>query len=99
MTTTVMWFRRDLRLADNPALAAAAAGGDVVPLFVIDPAFIRAGAPRLAFLAECLAELHEATRGALVIRRGNPVDVVPAVADRGGGLDGEHRRRLRPVRP
>ena len=38
-----MWFRRDLRLADNPALLAAVeearASGDgrVVPLFVVDP--------------------------------------------------------------
>ena len=34
-----MWFRRDLRLDDSPALAAAAAAGDggVVPLFVVDP--------------------------------------------------------------
>ena len=38
-----MWFRRDLRLDDLPALAAAgAAGGDgVVPLFVVDPRVLR----------------------------------------------------------
>ncbi|NBB83773.1 MAG: deoxyribodipyrimidine photo-lyase, partial [Alphaproteobacteria bacterium] len=35
--TTILWLRRDLRLADNPALhAAAMAGGPVVPLFVLD---------------------------------------------------------------
>ena len=33
----VVWLRRDLRLADNPALAAAAARGPVVPVFVLDP--------------------------------------------------------------
>ncbi len=38
-----MWFRRDLRLGDNPALVAAAAEGDVVAVFVVDPAFDRAG--------------------------------------------------------
>ncbi|MFZ9292097.1 MAG: deoxyribodipyrimidine photo-lyase, partial [Ilumatobacteraceae bacterium] len=36
-----MWFRRDLRLADNPALAAALAEGTVTPLFVLDPLFLR----------------------------------------------------------
>ena len=36
--SSVMWFRRDLRLADNEALCAAAANGPVTPLFVIDPA-------------------------------------------------------------
>ena len=35
-----MWFRRDLRLADNPALLAAGAdGAEVVPVFVVDPRF------------------------------------------------------------
>jgi deoxyribodipyrimidine photolyase len=33
----VVWLRRDLRLADNPALADAAARGAVVPVFVLDP--------------------------------------------------------------
>ncbi|MCB1038369.1 MAG: deoxyribodipyrimidine photo-lyase, partial [Acidimicrobiales bacterium] len=35
----VCWFRRDLRLADHPALTAAASRAPVVPLFVHDPAF------------------------------------------------------------
>ena len=35
--TTLLWFRRDLRLADNPALAAAMARGKpVVPVFILD---------------------------------------------------------------
>ena len=34
---SVMWFRRDLRLGDNPALLEAAAD-DVLPLFVLDTA-------------------------------------------------------------
>ena len=35
------WFRKDLRLDDNTALAAAArdAGGDVVPFYASDPAW------------------------------------------------------------
>ena len=77
----VMWFRRDLRLADNPALAAALAEGTVTPLFVLDPLFLRrAGAPRLAFMFRCLRELDASLGGALVVRTGDPVAVVPAVA-------------------
>nr|BAA32809.1 blue-light photoreceptor [Adiantum capillus-veneris]BAA32812.1 blue-light photoreceptor [Adiantum capillus-veneris] len=34
---TVVWFRRDLRLEDNPALAAAARAGAVVPVFIWSP--------------------------------------------------------------
>ena len=35
--TTVMWFRRDLRLGDNPALLDACDSAGVLPLFVLDP--------------------------------------------------------------
>ncbi|ANC29644.1 Deoxyribodipyrimidine photo-lyase [Isoptericola dokdonensis DS-3] len=83
--TTVMWFRRDLRLADNPALVAAveaarADGDDVVGLYVLDEAlWSRAGANRLAYLVDSLRALDEACGGALVVRRGDPREVVPAV--------------------
>ena len=81
MPNSVIWFRRDLRLADNPALIAAAANGDVTPLFVLDPIFLsRSGAPRLAFLFRNLRELNESMGGALVVRSGDPVQVVAQVA-------------------
>jgi deoxyribodipyrimidine photo-lyase len=77
----VMWFRRDLRLAHHPALTAAvAAGVEVIPLFVDDPAFDSAGAARRAYLRVALAALRESMGGALVIRRGDPRDVVPRLA-------------------
>ncbi|MCB0999750.1 MAG: deoxyribodipyrimidine photo-lyase [Acidimicrobiales bacterium] len=76
----VLWFRRDLRLDDHPALAATHAHGDVVPLFVVDPAFAAAGLPRRGFMASALQALDERIGGALVYRHGDPVDVVPAFA-------------------
>ena len=80
-TNSVMWFRRDLRVADNEALVAAARTGSVTPLFVIDPKFFEhSGAPRLAFLLRNLTELNKSMGGALVVRTGNPIDVVPAGA-------------------
>jgi deoxyribodipyrimidine photo-lyase len=83
-----MWFRRDLRIEDLHALAAAVAaagdGGVMVPLFVIDPAlWDRAGANRRWFLRGALAALNEALteRGSrLILRYGDPIEVVPAVA-------------------
>lgn len=81
---SIMWFRRDLRLRDHPALAEACAAGEVLPVFVLDPAFARAGAPRLALLHDCLAALAAATGGALVVRHGDPGRVIPAVADEVG---------------
>ena len=82
--TSVMWFRRDLRLADNPALlsavADAAADQAVVPLFVLDPALTRpAGGSRRAYLAASLADLGSRI-GGLQLRRGDPVHEVVAVA-------------------
>ena len=77
---TVVWFRRDLRLTDNAAVAAAAADGAVIALFAVDPAFAASGAPRRAFMADALDALNRSTGGALVYRSGDPVDVVPAVA-------------------
>jgi deoxyribodipyrimidine photo-lyase len=77
---SIMWFRRDLRVDDHPALEAACAGGSVLALFVIDPAFALSGTPRRRMLAAALARLDAAIGGALVIRRGDPATVVPAVA-------------------
>ena len=37
-TSAVMWFRRDLRVRDNPALLAALEEGSATALFVVDPA-------------------------------------------------------------
>ena len=57
---TVLWFRRDLRRHDNPALltaarTAAVPAGEVVPLFVVDPVlWDPAGPVRRAALASAL---------------------------------------------
>ncbi|MFZ2224151.1 MAG: deoxyribodipyrimidine photo-lyase [Candidatus Deferrimicrobium sp.] len=74
---TVVWFRRDLRLSDNPALAAAVArGGPVVAAWVHAPLEEGDSAPGAAarvFLHDALqslAESLEARGGRLVLRRG-----------------------------
>ncbi|MGY1636717.1 cryptochrome/photolyase family protein [Geodermatophilus sp. SYSU D00742] len=84
MPIALMWFRRDLRLGDHPALLAArdAAGpeGAVLPVFVLDPRlWDPAGAPRRRFLLDCLTDLGAAVGDALVVRSGDPARVVPAL--------------------
>jgi len=83
---SVLWFRRDLRLQDHPALLAAVdAGPDVVPLFVLDPRlWDPAGPPRQAWLIRSLRALDATTGGRLVIRSGDPATVVPQVASAAG---------------
>ena len=66
-----MLFTRDLRVHDNPALAAAHRTAErVVPLFVRDPA-IRAPARRLALLERLLCDIP-----GLIVERGDPVEAV-----------------------
>jgi len=72
----VVWLRNDLRLADNPALAAAAAAGrPVIPLYVLDetPEMRPLGGASLWWLDKSLAALAaslEALGSRLVLRRG-----------------------------
>jgi deoxyribodipyrimidine photo-lyase len=84
--TAIVLFNRDLRLRDNPALAAAVKAERAVPLFVFDDALLgsRFAAPnRVAFMLEALHDLDEGLRGAggrLFVRRGDPVREALAVA-------------------
>ncbi len=84
--TTVVWFRRDLRTVDHPALLAAvdeasSTGAAVAPLFVVDGSLVAsAGANRRSFLAGSLADLDIQLEGSTALRRGRPEMVVPAFA-------------------
>ncbi len=88
----IHWFRRDLRLSDNVALTEAVreSGGDVLPLFILDDALLRGedvSPARLAFMLDSLRALDEALRprgSHLVVRRGNPREVLPRVIAESG---------------
>ena len=77
-TRSIFWFRRDLRLRDNPALLAAIAESDeVIPLFIIDLHIAnRAGEFRRAYLAESLRALDASLGGKLHVIAGEPVNVL-----------------------
>ncbi len=80
-----MWFRRDLRLRDHPALRRAADHGEVLGLFVLDPAlWTGAGPARRAWLAATLRSLDESMGGRLCVRVGTPASLVPLMAERVG---------------
>lgn len=82
--TSLMWFRRDLRLEDNPAWAAATSRHDrVVALFVIDPELFQRNALRSEHLLHQLRALDgELARhgGRLLVRSGVPDTLVAAEA-------------------
>ena len=94
--TRVLWFRRDLRIHDNPALVAASlaawADGDgvVVPVVLIDPHLWPTwGAPKQAYLIDSLRSLDESLGGNLLIKHGSARTVIPEVA-RMYGASGVH---------
>jgi deoxyribodipyrimidine photo-lyase len=87
--TALLWFRRKLRMHDNPVLRAALDRAQlVVPVFVFDDQLLagrHASGPRTQFLLECLADLDGSLRelgSRLVLRRGRPEQELPALARR-----------------
>lgn len=86
----LVWFRRDLRLDHNPAWAAATNDCEfAVALYVLDDRDLASVGPfrRRQLVANLQAfdyDLFERTRGRLVVRTGDPRDLVPDTAERLG---------------
>ncbi|MEO8142467.1 MAG: deoxyribodipyrimidine photo-lyase [Sphingomicrobium sp.] len=83
---TILWLRRDLRLADQAALVAAAGEGPVVPVYILDdetPKHRRMGGASRWWLNHSLASLANALdrKGSrLILRQGKSADVLAALA-------------------
>lgn len=107
----VLWFRRDLRLGDHPALEAATTaarsrGARVVPLVVLDPS-LAVGESRRARYAQAVDSLASDVAeagGHLEVREGDPAAILPQIVAATGAtsvlVTGEHspyarRRDLR----
>ncbi|SBO42555.1 FAD-binding domain-containing protein [Cyanobium sp. NIES-981] len=93
MRLQVVWFRRDLRLGDHPALHQAASEGAVLPLFILDPALLQhpeTGVARVGVLLDSLAALErdlQRLQSRLLVRWGEPAASLLAVV-RAYGADG-----------
>lgn len=83
---TLLWFRRDLRLTDLPALLDAAGGdAEVLACFVLDPRLTASSGPRrLAHLQAALHQLDAALGGRLHVAAGLPHQCIPVLATRVG---------------
>jgi deoxyribodipyrimidine photo-lyase len=84
--TQILWFRRDLRLADQAAfLAAVASGAPVIPVFILDdetPKHRRMGGASRWWLHHSLQSLDSDLQklgSRLILRRGNVCDILPAL--------------------
>ena len=76
--TSIIWFRRDLRINDHPALLAAIESSDqVIPLFILDKSQIKeAGSKLLAYMGQSLRLLDESLGNKLHIIEGDQVEVL-----------------------
>ncbi|MEG3179846.1 cryptochrome/photolyase family protein [Sphingomonas sp. LT1P40] len=88
--TSILWFRRDLRLADQAALVAAAAEGPVVPVYILDdetPKHRAMGGASRWWLHHSLHSLDASLRergSRLILRRGKSDEVLAALAEESG---------------
>ena len=82
--TSIIWFRRDLRISDHPALLAAIEEADaIVPVFILDKTLIDAtGTKRLAYLANSLRALDESLNNSLHVMVGDQVEVLKELMQR-----------------
>lgn len=83
---SLFWFRRDLRLADNPALLdALSAADETLLLFIMDDQVAEGAGPyRRAYLADSLARLNESVGGNLAVVSGSQADVLRDISQRYG---------------
>lgn len=100
MPTTLLWFRNDLRLDDNSALAAAIeAGADVIPVFIWSPdedAGWSPGAASKWWLHHALESLRERLRGLgseLILRRGDSLEELREIIQETGATQVFWNRR------
>lgn len=82
----IVWFKRDLRVADHAPLNEAARAGPVLPLYIVEPDFWRqrdTSMRQWRFLQSCLYELRDdlaAIGQPLVIRTGDALEVLQHLA-------------------
>jgi deoxyribodipyrimidine photo-lyase len=96
MSVALLWFRNDLRLEDNPALQAAS-GGKILPVYILEE---RAGAASrwwLHYSLTALARDLEARGAALVLRRGDPVEIISGLAAEVGAAEVHSARSFEPA--
>ena len=76
---TIMWFRQDLRIKDNPALVKASKNADVLPVYIYDttvPSKSELGGASKWMLHHALTSLQASLDGNLIVLSGDPKDLL-----------------------
>ena len=82
---TILWFRNDLRLSDNPALFSAVRAGTILPIFVHDethPEDLKPGSASRVWLHHSLQSLSMSLDGRLAVFCGDPLKLIPNLVAR-----------------
>ena len=99
---TIVWFRSDLRISDNPALCAASQKGPVIPLFIWSPDeedFAPGGASKW-WLHHSLTKLEKSLDrigGKLILKTGTALEVLKSVLQKTGAQAVFWNRRYEPI--
>ena len=81
---TIVWFRQDLRIKDNPALCAACDAGNVLPIFIEDtntPDQFALGGASKWWLHHSLMQLNDSLGGNLRVYRGDPAVIISVLCE------------------
>lgn len=84
---SILWFRQDLRLADNPALQKAVSLGEVLPVYILDDVtegVVPMGGASRWWLHESLQRLNKSLAGKLWVAEGDPLKILPELAMKHG---------------
>lgn len=104
--TILVWFRNDLRIHDNEILVEAIKKADkILPVYCFDPFYFRTtssglaktGNIRVRFLVESVADLRENLRklgGDLLVRTGNPAEILPQLSQQYQVSEVYHHREV-----
>ena len=87
--TAIVWFRRDLRLSDNPALNAAYENGySVIPLYILDDVNpdddVKLGGAHRVWLHHSLKSLNNDLSNHLVLQKGDAKKIIPDLVKKTG---------------
>ncbi|MEM6780911.1 MAG: deoxyribodipyrimidine photo-lyase [Pseudomonadota bacterium] len=84
---TIVWFRQDLRISDNPALSEAAENGSIIPVYILDDENAgerKMGAASRVWLHHSLQKLNDALDGNLVLAKGDASQIIPELIKKTG---------------
>ncbi|MBI2344631.1 deoxyribodipyrimidine photo-lyase [Candidatus Dependentiae bacterium] len=84
---SIVWFRKDLRVSDNPALAGAIKAGEVIPIYIFDEYgadYCKMGSHARWWLAKSLEALSESLEGGLHVFQGHSLEIIENIIKKTG---------------